>query len=389
MKKVKILIADSSPVYTKMFKSAIEEVDDSTSIISVNDGNEAANIIVQKSPDIVIIDAEIKGKDLSELIKLVMRCNPKQFILVTARPSSTSAKVFVEALSAGASDCMTKPIYDSYNENFETVKNKMSDILGIQRTGNIEESQTNVLIKQSVDGLEKQSADNETGRHGADASDMHGSESKNRKAKSAVSGSKAKKSTPGKAFRPQIILIAVSTGGPRALETILPAINPDIPVPILVVQHMPPHFIGTLVERLNTKATINVKVAEDGEKLTGKTVYFAPGGVHMRLNSDNVVYLDDSPPLNGVRPAADALFESVAHTFKGIRILTVVLTGMGHDSLRGLVQLKEMKKCYSIAQSEKTCVVYGMPRAVVEAGLADKILDLDKIAAEINGFTYI
>ena len=152
---------------------------------------------------------------------------------------------------------------------------------------------------------------------------------------------------------------------------------------------MPPHFIETLAGRLNSKSTLPVKVAEDGEKIKGGIVYLAPGGVHMRLNSENELYLDDSPPLNGVRPAADALFESIAEDFAGIRVLTIVLTGMGHDSLRGLIKLKDKKRCYCIAQSEKTCVVYGMPRVVVEEGLVDKILDLEKIAAEIDSFNYI
>jgi two-component system chemotaxis response regulator CheB len=152
---------------------------------------------------------------------------------------------------------------------------------------------------------------------------------------------------------------------------------------------MPPHFIETLAGRLNSKSGLKVKVAEDGEKIKGETVYLAPGGVHMRLNSDNELYLDDSPPINGVRPAADALFESIAEDFTGSRVLAVVLTGMGQDSLRGLMKLKDKKRCYCIAQSEKTCVVYGMPRAVIEEGLANKILDLDEMAQEINRFSYL
>ena len=382
MDKIKVLIADSSPVYKKMFQSAIEEVDSHTSVICADDGNEAAEIIVRKRPEIVIVDADIKITGLLELIALVIRESPKTFVLVTARPSSRSAKVFMEALSAGATDSMTKPIYDSYSENSKTVRDKMADIIGIIRTGNTYQKQTNGLVKESVDGLEK-------GKKSKASSGGAGAKGSHAGTKSAHASAKHKKASHSKEFRPQLILIAVSTGGPRALEAILPEVNPDIPVPILIVQHMPPHFIGTLVERLDLKATINVKVAEDGEKIKGKTVYFAPGGVHMRLNSDNEVYLDDSPPLNGVRPAADALFESVAEDFAGMHVLTIVLTGMGHDSLRGLMALKEKKRCFAIAQSEKSCVVYGMPRAVVENGLVDKILDLDKIAEEINGFHYI
>ena len=344
---IKVLIADSSPVYKKMFRSAVEEIDKSTSVTCVDDGVEAAAMIIRKHPDIVIIDAEIQNTGLHELLGLIVRDAPKTFILVTSRPSSTSAKIFMDALSAGASDSMTKPIYDSYKENFEAVKTKISDIIGALRAdSNAKKSNTPAVIP------------------------------------------KPNKTSP-KAFRPQIILFAASTGGPRALETIIPALNPNIPVPILIVQHMPPHFIETLAGRLAHKSKIRVKVAEDGEKTVGKTVYLAPGGVHMRLSSDNELYLDDSPPLNGVRPAADALFESVADDFEGSRILAVILTGMGHDSRRGLIKLRDKKKCYCLAQSEKTCVVYGMPRSAVEEGLADKIVDLDQMVQEIESFNYI
>jgi len=341
--KIKILIADNSPVYRGMFQSAVEAIDKNVSVTCVSDGKEAVDIIVRKNPDIVIIDAEINDPGLIEILKFTGSNIPKAFVLVTARPSSTSAKVFMDALSAGASDSMTKPIYNSYNDNLEIIKTKISEIIDAQRTVG----------------------------------------------KTPIKTKTAKKTVSAKPFRPQLILIAASTGGPRALETVIPALRSEIPVPILIVQHMPPHFIETLTERLNSKSEIKVKVAENGEKIKGGTVYMAPGGVHMRLNADNEVYLDDSPPINGVRPAADALFDSVAEDFSGLRVLTIVLTGMGQDSMKGIIKLKEKKKCYCIAQSKNTCVVYGMPRAAVEEGLADKISDLDQIAAEIEGFNYL
>jgi len=370
-----------------MFQSAIKAVDNNVIVTCVSDGMEAENNILRKNPDIVIVDAEIQGPDLLDLLSLIMLDAPKTFVLVTARPSSTSAKVFMEALSAGASDSMTKPIYDSYSDNLETIKNRMVEIIEIQKTGNtttnkIEDIGNNVSNIKKFQEIEPKKANMSNARE-------LNIENKNKTGKSSSAGIKVKKSFSTKHFRPQIILIAVSTGGPRALEKIIPALRPDITVPILIVQHMPPHFIETLVQRLSSKSKLKVKVAENGEYIKGGVVYLAPGGVHMRLNADNEVYLDDSPPLNGVRPAADALFESIAEDFAGLRVLTVVLTGMGQDSLRGIKKLKDKKKCYCIAQSEKTCVVYGMPRVVIEEGLADKVLDLEEIAPEIEGFNYI
>jgi len=348
MDGIRVLVADSSSVYKKMFMQAVMEVDKKASIACVNDGKEAVELIKRNDYDFIIVDAEIQGTGLDAFLKLIIRDIPKAFVLVTARPSSTSTKVFLEALSKGASESMTKPIYDGYSENYDIVKNKVAEVIEMLRSRTKKgEEEHKVLVEKPKIPLQT------------------------------------------KGFRPQIILIAVSTGGPRALESIIPELRRDISVPILVVQHMPPHFIEILTERLNSKSELKVKVAEDGEIISGGTVYLAPGGAHMRLSSENQIYLDDSPPINGVRPAADALFESVANDFYGNKILAVILTGMGQDSKSGVTKLKGKKKCFCIAQSEKTCVVYGMPRAVIDEGLADMILDLEQIAPEIEGFNYI
>ena len=189
-------------------------------------------------------------------------------------------------------------------------------------------------------------------------------------------------------FQPGIVLLATSTGGPMALERILPKLSGDFPVPILVIQHMLPQFIETLASSLNVKSMLRVKVAESRETIAAGTVYIAPGGVHMKLSVKNRIYFDQSPPINGVRPSADILFESVAESFTGQGVLVVILTGMGRDGENGLAKLKEKQECFCLAQSEKTCVVYGMPRAVIESGYADMILDLEKIPEEIESLTF-
>ena len=188
--------------------------------------------------------------------------------------------------------------------------------------------------------------------------------------------------------KPGIVLVASSTGGPMALESILPKLSGDFPVPVLVVQHMLMQFIQTLANSLDMKSSLRVKVAENRETISAGSVYIAPGGVHMKLDSRKRIRFDESPPINGVRPAADILFESVAESFTAQGVLAVILTGMGRDGVNGLARLKEKHKCFCLAQSEETCVVYGMPRAVVEAGYADMILDLDKIPAEIELLTF-
>jgi two-component system chemotaxis response regulator CheB len=207
---------------------------------------------------------------------------------------------------------------------------------------------------------------------------------KGRQPEAAPANANVKKMPEKRLFRPKIVLIAVSTGGPQALESILPKLRGDFPAPVLVVQHIATQFTEHLAHHLNQKSQLRVKVAEDGEAVTAGTVYIAPGGTHMKLSAESKVQLDDEPPINGIRPAADALFESVAESFTESEVLAVILTGMGSDGKRGLAALKKMGRCFCVAQSEETCVVYGMPRAAVESGLVDKVLNLDKISAEIE-----
>ena len=339
-------MADSSSVYKKMFTQAITEVNKNIVVASVSDSDEALALITRRNYDIVIADAEIPGSGLFALLTSARREMPRAYVLVTARPSQINEKLFTEARDKGASECMTKPIYDSYGENVNIIKRTVTEVVAYLSGGG--------AVTESAGGEPP----------------------------------KLKKTVKRHRFSPEIIVIAASTGGPMALETIIPQIRGDFPVPILIVQHMPPQFTDTLAQNLNVKAALNVKVAENGETAVAGTVYLAPGGIHMKLDAKNRIYLEDSPPINGVRPAADILFASVADSFAGERVLAVILTGMGSDGKAGLIKLKEKKDCYCVAQSERTCVVYGMPRAAAENGLADIILDMEKISGELENFGY-
>ena len=185
--------------------------------------------------------------------------------------------------------------------------------------------------------------------------------------------------------RPELILIGSSTGGPAALARILPEIPGDIGVPVLVVQHMPPVFTKSLAENLAPKCAVRVVEASHGERALPNTVYIAPGGQQMRLGCSAgerpVLEITDDPPENNCRPAVDYLFRSAAGSYPG-RTLAVILTGMGSDGAQGLRALKR-QGCYVIAQDEPSCIVYGMPKAAVDAGVVDMVLPLDQIAARI------
>ena len=186
--------------------------------------------------------------------------------------------------------------------------------------------------------------------------------------------------------RPEMVLIGVSTGGPNALNRMLPLLPSDLGVPVLVVQHMPPVFTRALADDLNSKCALHVCEASDGDHPQPNHVYLAPGGKQMKLvpafGGRSQIRITDDPPENNCRPAVDYLFRSVALDFPR-RSMAVILTGMGSDGTLGLKLLKR-QGCYVIAQDEATCVIYGMPKAAVDAGMTDAVLPLDDIASAIT-----
>jgi two-component system chemotaxis response regulator CheB len=193
---------------------------------------------------------------------------------------------------------------------------------------------------------------------------------------------------PGRSGDFRLTAIAASTGGPDALACLLGALDPGHPHPIVVVQHMPPGFTPLLAESLDARCPLPVTEASEGSVLEGGHVYLAPGGVDLLLRPGDggpVVDLDTSPSLHEVRPSADALFRSLArHAPVPGAALAVILTGMGSDGRDGIRLLKRHGSCHCLVQDEASCVVHGMPRAVAEAGLADEVLPLNRMAGRIN-----
>jgi len=181
------------------------------------------------------------------------------------------------------------------------------------------------------------------------------------------------------------IALGVSTGGPISLQKVIPNLSEHIDVPIFIVQHMPPKFTKSLADRLNGMSKVEVKEAEDKEVVRKNVVYIAPGGRHIHFRNFNgtvQVLLKDDPENSLHRPSVDNMIKSATKIY-GKKLLSVIMTGMGKDGLESIKELKKLGgKC--IAQDEQSCVVYGMPRAIVEAGCADTIEPLEKIANKIN-----
>jgi len=185
-------------------------------------------------------------------------------------------------------------------------------------------------------------------------------------------------------FSPRVVTIGVSTGGPMALAQLVPAIPAGFPLPILIVQHMPPMFTRLLAERLDATSPLHVLEAQQGMRVEPGKVFIAPGAYHMRVSGslkDPSICLDQEPPVNSCRPSVDVLWQSIANIYGGA-VLAVILTGMGHDGFQGASVLSVLG-ARILAQDEASSVVWGMPGAIVRAGLADKVAPLDALPGEI------
>lgn len=183
-----------------------------------------------------------------------------------------------------------------------------------------------------------------------------------------------------------LVVIASSTGGPKSLQQVIPKLPQNLNAAVIVVQHMPSGFTRSLAERLNGLSEIAVKEAEEGELLQNSQVYIAKGGLHLKVMEEKskvFLSLTEEPPREGVRPCANYTYESLIDTnFESL--VAVVMTGMGADATAGIRNLKKEKSIYTIAQDKESCIIYGMPRVVKEAGLADISLPLNRIAEEIT-----
>lgn len=351
MQKIKAVIVDDSAFMRKSL-SIILGSDPSIDIVATGrDGIEAISLVKQYKPDILTLDIEMPKMDGLTALKRIMTENPTSVIMVSSL-TTEGAEATLKALELGAVDFIPKEMsYVSVN-----IINIKDDLIRKVKTIVREKALRNRLAKIQKFG---------------------GSES-----------SAAAKSTSQ--VLPRIgyksLALGISTGGPLSLQKVIPRLNGNIRIPIFIVQHMPPKFTQSLAERLNAMSSLKVKEAEHGEIVSGGTVYIAPGGFHMKVkkNLKGEIYIDisDQPADTLHKPSVDVMIKSVFDIY-GKNTLGVIMTGMGRDGLEGIKDIKSAGG-YCLAQNEDTCVVYGMPKAIVDAGLADVIAPLEKIPDIIN-----
>ncbi len=321
--------------------------------------------------DLVLLDLEMSGTDNGlNTMKKIKETYPDVEVLIVSRAAGQSqpsrVDEIVAALESGAIDFVPKPSESNENtiREFRLRLLTVLGLLGARRNFRIARYPKELPVPAS------RSAASESGSETA-----------------------AEKNASARAFRHksrmppiEIIAVAVSTGGPNALAKVIPLLPENIGVPILIVQHIPSPFTASLAASLNMKSAIKVREAADGEEVLPNTVYIAPGGRHTRVRKETgkpirrYICLNDDPPENSVRPSADVLFRSLPDAYEGI--LSVIMTGMGNDGMKGLRAMKR-KGCYCLSQTAETCTVYGMPRAVDESGLSDEKVPLERIANRI------
>lgn len=353
MSKIKVLIVDDSAFMRKSISIMVESDKDIEVIATARDGEEGYNLAKSLKPDIITLDIEMPKMDGLTALKKIMKDCPTSVLMVSSL-TSEGADATLKALEYGAVDFIPKEL--SYiNVNIIKVKEDL-----IRKIKEI------VRHKQLRDGLTRL-------RRIKSDDLLH-----------AATTVTINKEIPKIGFR--AIVLGVSTGGPLSLQKVIPKISKKINVPMFLVQHMPPKFTKSLADRLNGMSELEVKEAEANEPVRNNVVYIAPGGFHLRLKKGNfgqvTVDVSELPNTTLHRPSVDVMMESVINVY-GKYTLGVIMTGMGKDGLEGIRLIKSLGG-YSIAQNEESCIVYGMPKAIVDSGFADVISPLDKIADEIN-----
>ncbi|MFA4922889.1 MAG: chemotaxis response regulator protein-glutamate methylesterase [Ignavibacteriaceae bacterium] len=349
MSKIKVLVVDDSAFMRKSISIMVESDKEIEVIATARDGEEGYNLAKTLKPDIITLDIEMPKMDGLTALKKIMKDCPTSVLMVSSL-TSEGAEATLKALEYGAVDFIPKEL--SY-VNINIIKVKEDLIKKIKEIVRHRQLKEGLIRLRRIKGDEP-------------------------------SQLFIQKDIPKIGFR--AIALGVSTGGPLSLQKVIPLISKKINVPMFIVQHMPPKFTKSLSDRLNGMSELEVKEAEPNEPVRNNVVYIAPGGFHMGLRKNGlgniVIDISENPNTTLHRPCVDVMMESVINVY-GKYTLGIIMTGMGKDGLEGIKMLKNLGG-YCIAQNAESCIVYGMPKAVVDYGCADIVSPLEKIAEVIN-----
>lgn len=359
MEKPKVLIVEDSAFMRKLITDFLTE-DQSIHIVGyARNGKDAIEKIKVLKPDVVTLDIEMPVMNGLEALKIIMNECPLPVIMLSSSTQYGTENTIM-AMQYGAFDFIAKPS-GSISLDLYKVKTELKEKITAASKAKRSKLQINTIRPR-----EKLS---ESGKY----SNIELARMQSVVPKSFNNGNQ------------KILAIATSTGGPRALQTVLTNLSETIDAPIVIVQHMPAGFTKSLANRLDTLSAITVKEAEDDEILHKGTAYIAPGGYHFKVvkSGDNLIAkMNLEEAINGHRPSADVLLESIS-VLEGYAVICVIMTGMGSDGSKGLVALKQNRPTISIVESEESSIVFGMPRAAIATNLVDDVENVENIAKAI------
>ncbi len=398
---VRVLIVDDSKAVRSMIYRWLHQEPSIKVIGEAEDGYQAITASKVYDPDVIILDVEMPGISGIEALRKIRAHDPDKTVIMFSATTQKGASATIDALSMGASDYVTKPSSARGNENGAdaTRRDLVAKILalgsrrkrpksassatrygapprplekGTETDAKLAGVRATVLAKNKERSRDRQQGDLEVRNKTIATSPID-----------AIGlGSTLRSST----IKAEAVVIASSTGGPAALSEVIPKLPADLRVPVLIVQHMPPLFAEMLAERLDGRSALEVKIAEEADRIRPGVVYIAPGGRHLEVERRGAhsifCHLSDGPPEQSCRPSANVLFRSAASIWKQ-QLLGVVLTGMGADGSEGSRAIVANGGSV-IVQDEPTSVIWGMPGAVVKAGVASAQLPLEQVAQEIR-----
>ncbi|MFH1672821.1 MAG: chemotaxis response regulator protein-glutamate methylesterase [Pseudomonadota bacterium] len=365
---IRVLVVDDSVVYRKLISDILTELPDVEVVGTASNGKIALSKIAHRNPDVLTLDIEMPEMDGLELLERMKTAESDVGTIILSAFSRKDAQITLKALELGAFDFILKPEKSSRRENEEAVRDALIPKL---RAFAAQKAMRRGSTREWSPSLAAAADQKCIGVRG-DATQHK------------------RPATRRESVKSEIVVIGVSTGGPNALALLISQLPSDLGVPILIVQHMPSIFTKSLANRLNSKCDMKVMEAVDGQPISPNVALIAPGGKQMKVASGDgkIIRVTDDPPENNCKPSVNYLFRSIAHHY-GERATGVIMTGMGSDGTLGL-RLMRRQGAMVIAQNADSCVVYGMPKEAIEAGIVDIIVPLDRIAMEIcrtTGYT--
>jgi two-component system chemotaxis response regulator CheB len=360
-KPSRILVADDSTFMRRLLTQALRDAGFEV-VGEAADGDEALSLYRELRPDAMTLDLAMPGMDGIGVLRALRGERSSLPVVVVSAFSPAHGARAVDALAEGAFDLVAKPAFGEPLETFVSALREKVTAAASSAAGWV-------------------ATESPAGRAGSDA--VRAARVTPTTGDTAVARLRARRTgTPSAATGKKVVLIATSTGGPRALAELIPHLPSPLGAGGMIVQHMPAGFTASLAQRLDRSSKLSVVEAAGGEALKPDTLILAPGGSHLRLSDDGVARLTDEAAVGGLRPRADLTIKDAAKLF-GERLLLVVMTGMGKDGLEGAKDVRAHGGRI-LAEAESTCTVYGMPRAIVEARLADEVVPLHQLADAIR-----